>query len=132
MELALDEVPLRIDVLFVTTVLGVLALSVLAVRAVAQRAGQADDLWTMRAATGAVLWLVATGLASLSDALQSFSLPFFTGLMILTRWVGLFADGGRADGCGRPGRADWLPVFPACRSPCSYEECSRLGRCRYR
>ena len=84
MELALDEVPLRIDVLFVTTVLGVLALSVLAVRAVAQRAGQADDLWTMRAATGAVLWLVATGLASLSDALQSFSLPFFTGLMILT------------------------------------------------
>ncbi len=39
MELALDEVPLRIDVLFAATVLGVLALSVLAVRAVAQRAG---------------------------------------------------------------------------------------------
>ena len=84
MELALDEVPLRIDVLFVATVLGVLALSVLVVRAAAQRAGQAADLWTMRAATGAVLWLVATGLAALSDGLRDFSLPFFTALMILT------------------------------------------------
>ena len=84
MELALDEVPLRIDVLFVATVLGVLALSVLAVRAVAQRAGQAADLWTMRAATGAMLWLVVTGLAALSGGLRGFSLSFFTALMILT------------------------------------------------
>lgn len=84
MELALDEVPLRIDVLFVATVLGVLALSVLAVRVAAQRVGQAADLWTMRAAMGAMFWLVATGLAALSEALQSFSLPFFTALMILT------------------------------------------------
>ena len=87
MELALDEVPLRIDVLFVATVLGVLALSVLAVRAAAQQAGQAADLWTMRAATGAMLWLVATGLAALSDGLPGFSLPFFTALMILTGGV---------------------------------------------
>ena len=84
MELALDEVPLRVDVLFIATVLGVLALLVLAVRAAAQRAGQATDLWTMRAAMGAVFWLVATGLVALSDALRGFSLPFFTGLMILT------------------------------------------------
>ena len=84
MELALDEVPRRIDVLFAATVLGVLALSVLAVRAVAQRAGRVADLWTMRTAIGAVLWLVVTGLAALSDALRGFSLPFFTGLMILT------------------------------------------------
>ena len=84
MELALDEVPRRIDVLFAATVLGVLALSVLAVRAVAQRAGRVADLWTMRAATGAVLWLVVTGLAALSDALRGFSLSFFTALMILT------------------------------------------------
>lgn len=84
MELALDEVPLRVDVLFVTTVLGILALSVLAVRAAAQRAGQAADLWTMRAAIGAILWLVATGLAALSGALRGFSLPLFTALMILT------------------------------------------------
>ena len=87
MELALDEVPFRIDVLFVATVLGVLALSVLAVRAAAQRAGQAADPWTMRAATGAMLWLVATGLAALSDGLRGFSLPFFTALMILTGGV---------------------------------------------
>ena len=84
MELALDEVPPRVDVLFIATVLGVLALLVLAVRAAAQRAGQATDLWTMRAAMGAVFWLVATGLVALSDALRGFSLPFFTGLMILT------------------------------------------------
>ena len=84
MELALDEAPLRIDVLFVATVLGVLALSVLAVRAAAQRAGQAADPWTMRAATGAMLWLVATGLAALSGGLRGFSLSFFTALMILT------------------------------------------------
>ena len=84
MELALDEVPLRVDVLFVATVLGVLALSVLAVRAAAQRAGQAADLWTMRAVIGAVLWLVATGLAAPSGALGRFSLPLFTALMILT------------------------------------------------
>ena len=87
MELALDEVPLRIDVLFVATVLGVLALSVLAVRAAAQRAGQAADPWTMRAATGAMLWLVATGLAALSGGLRGFSLSFFAALMILTGGV---------------------------------------------
>ena len=87
MELALDEVPLRIDVLFVVAVLGVLALLVLAVRAAAQRAGQAADLWMMRAAIGAVLWLVATGLVALSDVLRGFSLPFFTALMILTGGV---------------------------------------------
>ena len=63
MELVLDRVPLRVDALFFAAVLGVLALSVMAVRAAAQRAGQAADLWTMRAATGAMLWLVATGLA---------------------------------------------------------------------
>ena len=84
MELALDKVPLRVDVLFFATVSGVLALLVLAVRAAAQRAGQAADLWAMRAATGAVLWLVATGLAALSGEVRSFSLPLFTGLMILT------------------------------------------------
>ena len=84
MELALDKVPFRIDVLFVATVLGVLALSVLAMRAAAQRAGQAADLWTMRVATGAVLWLVVTGLAALSGVLRGFSLPLFTALMILT------------------------------------------------
>ena len=87
MELALDEVPLRIDVLFVATVLGVLVLSVLAVRIAAQRTGQAADLWTMRAATGAVLWLVATGLAARSGALHGFSLSLFTALMILTGGV---------------------------------------------
>ena len=87
MELVLDEVPLRVDVLFFATVLGVLALSVLAVRAAAQRAGQAADPWTMRAATGAMLWLVATGLAALSDGLRGFSLSFFTALMILTGGV---------------------------------------------
>ena len=87
MELALDKVPLRIDVLFFATVLGVLALSVLAVRVVVQRAGQAADLWTMRAAMGAMLWLVATGLAALSGALHGFSLSLFTALMILTGGV---------------------------------------------
>ena len=84
MELALDKVPLRVDVLFAATVLGVLALLVLAVRAAAQRSGQVADLWTMRAAMGAVFWLVVTGLVALSGALRGFSLPFFTGLMILT------------------------------------------------
>ena len=84
MDLALDKVPLRVDVLFFATVLGVLALLVLAVRAAVLRAGQATDLWTMRAAMGAVFWLVATGLVALSGALRGFSLPFFTGLMILT------------------------------------------------
>ena len=84
MELALDRVPLRVDALFFAAVLGVLALSVLAVRVAVQRAGQAADLWTMRAAVGAMLWLVATGLAALSGELQSFSLSLFTGLMILT------------------------------------------------
>ena len=83
MELALDKVPLRVDVLFFATVLGVLALLVLAVRATAQRVGQAADLWTMRAAMGAVFWLVATGLVALSGALRGFSLPLFTALMIL-------------------------------------------------
>ena len=84
MELALDKVPLRVDVLFFATVLGVLALLVLALRAAVQRVGQATDLWTMRAAMGAVFWLVVTGLVALSGALRGFSLPFFTGLMILT------------------------------------------------
>ncbi|MDE2811326.1 MAG: hypothetical protein OXN90_23150 [Gemmatimonadota bacterium] len=87
MELALDKVPVLVDVLFFATVLGVLALSVLAVRAAAQRAGQADDLWMMRAAIGAVLWLIATGLAALSGVLRGFSLPLFTALMILTGGV---------------------------------------------
>ena len=84
MELALDRVPLRVDALFFAAVLGVLALLVLAVRIAAQRTGQAADLWTMRAVTGAVLWLVATGLAALSGELRSFSLPLFTALIILT------------------------------------------------
>ena len=84
MELALDKVPLRIDALFFATVLGVLALAVLAVRVAVQRVGQAADLWTMRAAMGAMLWLVATGLVALSDALRGFSLSLFTALMILT------------------------------------------------
>ncbi len=84
MELALDKVPLRVDALFFATVLGVLALAVLAVRVAVQRAGQAADLWTMRAAMGAMLWLVATGLAALSGALHGFSLSLFTALMILT------------------------------------------------
>ena len=84
MELALDKVPLRIDALFFATVLGVLALAVLAVRVAVQRAGQAADLWTMRAAMGAMLWLVATGLAALAGALHGFSLSLFTALMILT------------------------------------------------
>ena len=87
MELALDKVPLRIDALFFAAVLGVLALSVLAVRVAVQRAGQAADLWTMRAAMGAMLWLVATGLIALSDALRGFSLSLFTALMILTGGV---------------------------------------------
>ena len=82
MELSLDEVPLRVDVLFFATVLGVLALVVLAVRVAAQRAGQADDLWTMRAAMGAVFWLVVTGL--FAGALRDFSLPLFAALMVLT------------------------------------------------
>ncbi len=73
-----------VDVLFCAVVLGVLVLSVLAVCAAAQRAGQAADLWTMRAAVGAVLWLVATGLAALSGTLSSFSLPLFAALMVLT------------------------------------------------
>ncbi|MCY4604810.1 MAG: hypothetical protein OXE49_11310 [Gemmatimonadetes bacterium] len=84
MELVLDRVPLRVDALFFAAVLGVLALLVLAVRVAAQRTGQAADLWAMRAATGAVLWLVATGLAAFSDSLRSFSLSFFAALMILT------------------------------------------------
>ena len=87
MELALDKVPVLVDVLFFATVLGVLALSVLAVRAATQRAGLADDLWMMRAAIGAVLWLIATGLAALSGVLRGFSLPLFTALMILTGGV---------------------------------------------
>ena len=84
MELVLDRVPLRIDVLFFATVLGVVALFALAVRAAAQRTSQAADLWMVRAAAGAVLWLVVTGLAALSGTLRSFSLPLFTALMILT------------------------------------------------
>ena len=84
MELALDKVPFRVDALFFATVLGVLALSVLAMRVAVQRTGQAADLWTRRAAMGAMLWLVATGLAALSGALHGFSLSLFTALMILT------------------------------------------------
>ncbi len=84
MELALDKVPFRVDALFFATVLGVLALAVLAMRVAVQRAGPAADLWTRRAAMGALLWLVATGLAALSDALHGFSLSLFTALMILT------------------------------------------------
>ncbi len=84
MELALDRVPLRVDALFLATVLGVLALAVLAMRAAVQRAGLAADLWTMRAAMGAMLWLVATGLAALSGLLRDFWLPLFTALMMLT------------------------------------------------
>lgn len=84
MELALDKVPFRVDALFFATVLGVLALSVLAMRVAVQRAGQVADLWTRRAAMGAMLWLVATGLAAFSGALRGFSLPLFTALMILT------------------------------------------------
>ena len=87
MELALDKVPLRVDALFFATVLGVLALSVLGVRVAAQWVGQAADLWTMRAAMGAMFWLVATGLVALSDALHGFSLSLFTALMILTGGV---------------------------------------------
>ena len=98
MELALDKVPLRVDVLFFAAVLGVLALLVLAVRIAAQRTGQAADLWTMRAAMGAMLWLVATGLAALSGELRSFSLPLFTRLDDLNGRCGLFAGGDRADG----------------------------------
>ena len=37
MELALDQVPLRVEVLFLATVLGVLALFAIAVRAAAER-----------------------------------------------------------------------------------------------
>ena len=87
MELALDKVPFRVDALFFATVLGVLALSVLAMRVAVQRAGQVADLWTRRAAMGAMLWLVATGLVALSDALRGFSLSLFTALMILTGGV---------------------------------------------
>ncbi len=84
MELALDKVPLRVDALFFATVAGVLVLSMLAVRAAVQRAGQPADLWTMRAAMAAMLWLVATGLVASSDVLRGFSLPLFTASMILT------------------------------------------------
>ncbi|MXX37882.1 MAG: hypothetical protein F4Z85_07365 [Gemmatimonadetes bacterium] len=87
MELALDKVPFRVDALFFATVLGVLALSVLAMRVAVQRAGQVADLWTRRAAMGAMLWLVATGLVALSDALRGLSLSLFTALMILTGGV---------------------------------------------
>ena len=66
MELALYKVPLRVDALFFATVLGVLALSVLAVRVAAQRVGQAADLWTMRAAMGAMFWLVAVSYTHLT------------------------------------------------------------------
>ncbi len=84
MELALDRVPLRVDVLFFAAVLGVLALLLLAVRTAAQRTSQSADRWTRWAAAGAGLWLVSTGLAALSGALRDFSLPLFTALMILT------------------------------------------------
>ena len=87
MELALDKVPFRVDALFFATVLGVLALSVLAMRVAVKRAGQVADLWTRRAAMGAMLWLVATGLVALSDALRGLSLSLFTALMILTGGV---------------------------------------------
>ena len=88
------EVPLRVDMLFFAAVLGVLALLVLAVRTAARRVGQAADLWTMRAATGAALWLVATGLAALSGALRGFSLPLFAALMVLTSSAAFSRVGG--------------------------------------
>lgn len=75
---------MAVEVLFLAVVLAVLVLAVLAVRRAAQRTGQAADLWTMWAVAGAVLWLAATGLVALSDALRNFSLPLFTALMVLT------------------------------------------------
>ena len=76
MELALDKVPLRIEILFLATVLGTLALFVLAVQAAAQRTGWDDvGLWTVRAVAGAAIWLAATGLVANTGALLDFSLP---------------------------------------------------------
>ena len=76
MELALDKVPLRVEVLFLATVLGVLALFVLAVRAAAERMEGADvGLWTVRSGAGAAIWLAATGLVALTGILRDFSLP---------------------------------------------------------
>jgi hypothetical protein len=76
MELSLDKVPLRVEVLFLATVLGVLALFVLGVRGAAQRMGiDHVDLWTVRAASGSAIWLAATGLLALTGILRDFSLP---------------------------------------------------------
>ena len=76
MELALDKVPLRIEILFLATVLGTLALLVLAMQAAAQRTGRDDvGLWTVRAVAGAAIWLAATGLVANTGALLDFSLP---------------------------------------------------------
>lgn len=76
MELALDKVPLRIEVLFLATVLGVSALFVLAIHTAAQRTGRSDvGLWTVRAAAGVAIWLAATGLVALTGVLRDFSLP---------------------------------------------------------
>ncbi|MBN64633.1 MAG: hypothetical protein CME20_25000 [Gemmatimonadetes bacterium] len=76
MELALDQVPLRVEVLFLSTVLGVLALFAIAVRAAAERTeGVAVGLWTVRAVAGAAIWLAATGLVALTGVLRDFSLP---------------------------------------------------------
>jgi len=76
MELALDKVPLRLEVLFLSTVLGVLALFAIGVRAAAERTeGVAAGLWTVRAVAAAAIWLAATGLVALSGVLRDFSMP---------------------------------------------------------
>ena len=76
MELALDKVPLRIEILFLATVLGILILFVLAVHAAAQRTGRDDvGLWTVRAAAGSAIWLALTGLLADTGILLDFSLP---------------------------------------------------------
>ncbi len=76
MEVALERVPLQIEALFLCTVLVVLGLFVLAVRFAAQSTGRKDvGLWTVRAASGAAIWLAATGLLTLTGVLRDFSLP---------------------------------------------------------
>ena len=88
MELALDKVPLRIELLFLAAVLGVLALFVLAVHAAAQRTKQHEvGLWTVRVASGAAIWLASTGLLANTGVLLDFSFPpkmFFLLLVSVT------------------------------------------------
>ena len=88
MELALDKVPLRIELLFLAAVLGVLALLVLAVHAAAQRTKQHEvGLWTVRVAAGAAIWLASTGLLANEGVLLDFSFPpkmFFLLLVSVT------------------------------------------------